>query len=67
MTPYAERVLKQAEEWYAGNSRHNDVDGECCIDFSCCFPQLYERDRGVRLKILNDLRSRLGLPKRYAS
>ena len=37
---YAERVKFQLDEWKRGNSIHNDVDDECCPDFSCCKPEL---------------------------
>ncbi len=30
------RIQFQLDEWVAGRSHHNDVDGECCPDFSCC-------------------------------
>lgn len=30
----------QLEQWVQGNPVHNDVDGECCPDFSCCKPEL---------------------------
>ena len=35
---YQERVSHQVEEWAKGNSIHNNVDNECCPDFSCCNP-----------------------------
>lgn len=31
-----ERIDYQLEQWVQGNSIHNDVDNECCPDFSCC-------------------------------
>lgn len=31
-----ERCQFQLEEWVKGNSIHNDVDEQCCPDFSCC-------------------------------
>jgi hypothetical protein len=38
---------RQLTEWVKGNPFHNDVDDECCPDFSCCRPELlapeYER------------------------
>lgn len=33
---YEERNLFQLNEWVKGNSLHNDIDEECCPDFSCC-------------------------------
>ena len=36
MKTYKERANHQLDEWVKGNSIHNDVDNECCPDFSCC-------------------------------
>lgn len=33
---YKERSNFQLDEWVKGNPIHNDVDDECCPDFSCC-------------------------------
>lgn len=33
---YKSRAYKQLYEWVNGNSIHNDIDNECCPDFSCC-------------------------------
>lgn len=30
----------QLQKWVAGEPVHNDELGECCPDFSCCFPEL---------------------------
>ncbi len=27
---------EQLKKWVQGISEHNDADGECCPDFSCC-------------------------------
>lgn len=35
-----ERVQYQLEKWAAGESIHNEVDNECCPDFSCCNPSI---------------------------
>ncbi len=37
---YRKRCYDQLIQWVAGNSIHNEVDGECCPDFSCCKPEL---------------------------
>lgn len=37
---YQQRLKEQTNEWLKGNPIHNDVDGECCPDFSCCVPHL---------------------------
>lgn len=31
-----QRTAKQLEAWVDGEAKHNEVDGECCPDFSCC-------------------------------
>ncbi len=51
MSPYQERARRQGEEWVQGDSRHNTVDDECCPDFSCCVPTLFEPDRSKRLTV----------------
>lgn len=33
---YPARHKRQLDDWVAGTSNHNTVDGECCPDFSCC-------------------------------
>lgn len=43
-TTYEQRVLHQHKLWVKGHSIHNEVDDECCPDFSCCFPGLFEED-----------------------
>jgi hypothetical protein len=55
MTAYQERVIAQTRRWVEGNARHNVIDDECCPDFSCCMPELFEQDRGERLNELNRL------------
>lgn len=44
---YEERFGYQLEEWVKGNPIHNDIDNECCPDFSCCDRSLLmkEKDR----------------------
>lgn len=39
---YRERARVQALSWAMGRSYHNRVDDECCPDFSCCTPDLFE-------------------------
>ena len=47
-TPYQQRVIAQGLQWVAGESVHNEVDNECCPDFSCCTPALFETDPAKR-------------------
>jgi len=48
-----ERIDYQLDQWHKGTSIHNNVDNECCPDFSCCHPELLapenERDQFVRM------------------
>lgn len=62
MSPYQERVLKQAEAWLAGNPYHNFIDGECCPDFSCCQPDLFTRDEQSRRDYLARYLEQIGTP-----
>lgn len=39
---YKERCDKQLCGWVKGNPVHNDVDDECCPDFSYCQPDLLQ-------------------------
>jgi hypothetical protein len=61
LSAYQQRALQQSEEWVNGKSVHNIVDDECCPDFSCCTPTLFEGNRFVRLIEHNQYRERLGL------
>lgn len=45
---YRDRVRSQTLSWAMGNPYHNKVDGECCPDFSCCHPDLFEKDADKR-------------------
>jgi hypothetical protein len=45
---YRERARAQALSWAMGRSYHNRVDGECCPDFSCCHPDLFEQNAEKR-------------------
>jgi hypothetical protein len=31
---------EQLKRWLEGSSQHLNTNGECCPDFSCCFPEL---------------------------
>ena len=45
---YKERVRVHTLSWAMGKSYHNRVDNECCPDFSCCQPELFEQDATKR-------------------
>ena len=52
-TPYKLRAAEQGRDWAKGISKHNDVDDECCPDFSCCVPSLFIRDKALRVANYN--------------
>lgn len=52
-SPYQQRAIEQGRQWVAGESHHNRVDDECCPDFSCCVPRLFERDPAKRMSQFN--------------
>jgi hypothetical protein len=31
-----------------GRAVHNRIDDECCPDFSCCRPEMFEQDQAKR-------------------
>lgn len=45
---YRERMRVQCLSWAMGNPYHERTDNECCPDFSCCDPALFERDEAAR-------------------
>lgn len=45
---YQERTKAQCLKWAQGVSQHNNIDDECCPDFSCCHPDLFEQDEAKR-------------------
>ena len=47
-TNYKERAHAQMLAWAEGRPYHENVNDECCPDFSCCFPDLYERNDAKR-------------------
>ena len=48
MNPYKERVKAQTLKWAQGCPYHNRIDDECCPDFSCCVPDMFEKDEVKR-------------------
>jgi hypothetical protein len=39
---YKERCTDQLNKWVDGNPIHNNIDNECCPDFSCCKSELLQ-------------------------
>ena len=56
---YEDRTIRFSLLWLNGKPRHNHIDQECCIDFSCCHPDLFTTDRKEREKIHANLIKRL--------
>lgn len=45
---YKERARVQCLAWAQGRPYHNNIDDECCPDFSCCQPDLFTQDQAER-------------------
>ena len=56
---YHDRVLLQGLLWLDKEPYHNDIDEECCPDFSCCEPDLFEKNRSKRKKTINNFLKRV--------
>lgn len=61
------RVIRQGMLWVNGICRHNVVDNECCIDFSCCFPELFEKRQHVRVALFTELVKKIDRRRRGTS
>lgn len=61
MTAYQKAALAQTEAWVNGYSYHNRDTNECCPDFSCCRPDMFEQDASKRAETLNHLQLQYGL------
>lgn len=48
---YSERSKSQLLSWAMGRPYHNDMDGECCPDFSCCHPGLFTKNEDERWEL----------------
>ena len=45
---YRERIKAQTLAWAQGRPYHEPIDDECCPDFSCCFPDLFNKNEEQR-------------------
>lgn len=43
------RIEMQLQDWSEGLSVHNDTDGVCVPDYSCCYPELSSPPRARTL------------------
>lgn len=55
---YQERIRSQDLSWAMGKPYHNNIDDECCQDFSCCHPELFEDDDAKRWAYYHDKHGR---------
>lgn len=37
---YLLSLISQTESWIEGKPKHNNFSNECCLDFSCCVPDM---------------------------
>lgn len=51
---YKERVRAQSLSWAQGHPYHNTIDDECCLDFSCCIPELFWTDAEKRWRFYRE-------------
>ena len=51
---YRDRVLIQGLLWVEGTPVHNDIDQECCPDFSCCEPDIFIDSKKDRKRIFDN-------------
>lgn len=57
---YLDSVEKQGRDWVVGISKHNRLYDECCSDFSCCIPTMFEQNRLARISQFNAWAARHG-------
>lgn len=51
---YNDLSVAQLILWHNGDCRHHAMTGECCPDFSCCYPDMYEGDTEKRMDTLRE-------------
>jgi hypothetical protein len=59
MDTYESRVIHHSREWVFGRPKHNHIDNECVRDFSCCYPDLFTKDKDKREQAHFDLMAKL--------
>ena len=64
---YNDRLLIQSLSWLNGKPLHNYIDGECCIDFSCCEPDLFTKDRKERERSHTNLIKKINFNNKWGS
>jgi len=58
MPNYESRFNYYLRQWVDGYPMHNYTDDECLIDFSCCYPELFTKDKYMREIISHQLLER---------
>lgn len=56
---YTNRVIQHSLMWVNGRPKHNYIDDECVVDFSCCNPDLFTKDLKIRQRLHEKLVERL--------
>lgn len=51
---YKKRADAQLLSWAMGKPYHEPATDECCPDFSCCIPELFEMDEAKRWRHYRD-------------
>ena len=54
MSPKEERLRNQTLAWAQGRPYHEAIDDTCCLDFSCCRPELFTKDAAERWRIYHE-------------
>ena len=49
---YRDMTVQQIINWHNGIKHHHPMTGECCPDFSCCYPDMYEQDPDKRVRTM---------------
>lgn len=64
---YEQRITLQLRLWHEGHPVHNDVDNECCPDFSCCRGKQHLASGKLRDMFVNDPASRPSMLQMFVS
>ena len=47
---YIDKKINQTMLWMNGKPTHDHTYNECCFDFSCCCPELFEKNDAKRME-----------------
>ena len=62
---YEFRAMTQLELWRRGMPVHNDIDDECCPDFSCCRGRQHMASEKLRDMFVRDPMSRRAMMEMF--